>query len=160
MTLFDYLVLFILIASVAVGAMRGLMKEMLSLAGWIIAFYAASAYGVKLAELIPLSEPSVRLIVAFVGLFIGVRLLMWLLTMTLDSVIVASGLKPVDRSLGSLFGLARGAVIILAVMLVAGMTELPKQTFWQQAVLRPPLQTAALSIKPCLPDAYARYVKF
>ncbi|PRC93163.1 putative membrane protein required for colicin V production [Solimicrobium silvestre] len=140
--------------------MRGLLKEILSLASWVIAFLVANAYGAQLAEFIPLTEQSIRLITAFVSLFIGVRLLMWLLTMALDSIITASGLKSVDRSLGSLFGAARGCVIVLALTFVCGMTNLPQQAFWREAFFRPTVETAALVVKPLLPGSFARYVNF
>jgi len=160
MTIFDYLVLFILTASVIISTMRGLIKEILSLAAWVIAFLAANAYGVKLAAFIPLSEQSFRLITAFIALFIGVHLLMWILAMAIDSVIKASGLKLVDRGLGTLFGAARGCVIVLALMLVCGLTSLPQQPFWRDALSRPAIESVALSIKPHLPGTYARYVRF
>jgi membrane protein required for colicin V production len=160
MTLFDYLVLFIFITSIIIGTLRGLFKEILSLAGWIVAFLVANAYGVKLAEFIPLEQQSIRLITAFVALFIVTLILMSLLTMALDSVITASGLKLVDRGLGSLFGFARGFIFILALMLIGGLTSLPEQSFWKHALLRPMLETAALNIKPFLPGAIAKHVHF
>ena len=160
MTLFDYVVVFILVTSVLISALRGLVKEVFSLASWLVAFWVANAYGVELAAMIPLTQQSLRLICAFVALFIGVRLLMWLLTMAIESLITASGLSLIDRALGSLFGLARGGVIVLACMLVCGMTSLPQQAFWQRAVLRPYLETAALTVKPFLPGTYAGYIHF
>jgi len=87
-------------------------------------------------------------------------LLMWIVAMMVDSVVEASGLKLVDRLFGSLFGLARGCIIVLALMLVCGLTSLPQQPFWRQAMARPVLEAVALSIKPYLPGSYARYVKF
>lgn len=137
--------------------MRGLIKEILSLVGWIVAFLVANAYGVKLAELIPIAAHSLRLITAFVALFIGTRLLMSLLIMAIDSVIKASGLKLADRGLGSLFGFARGCIIIFALMLVCEMTNLPQQPFWKHALLRPMVETAALTIKPHLPGSFTHY---
>ena len=160
MTIFDYLVLFILTASVIISTMRGLIKEILSLAAWVIAFLAANAYGVKLAAFIPLSEQSFRLITAFIALFIGVHLLMWIVAIAVDSVVKATGLKLADRGLGSLFGLARGGVIVLALMLLGGLTSLPEQPFWRNALSRPVMEAVALSIKPFLPGTYARYVHF
>jgi len=160
MTLFDYIVLFIFITSIIISAMRGLFKEILSLTGWVVAFLIANAYGVQLAELIPLEEQSLRLITAFVSLFILTRLLMSLLTMAIDSIISATGLKLMDRGLGSLFGVARGAIIVLALMLLGGLTNLPHQAFWKHALLRPMLEASALSIKPFLPGAFARHVQF
>jgi membrane protein required for colicin V production len=160
MTLFDYLVLFILITSILISFMRGLVREILSLASWVIAFLAANAYGAKLAVFIPLANQSLRLICAFIALFIGVHLLMWILAMAIDSLIKASGLKLVDRGLGTLFGVARGCVIVLALMLVCGLTSLPQQPFWRNAMFRPVIESVALSIKPHLPGTFARYVRF
>jgi len=160
MTVFDYLVLFILIASILISIMRGVVREILSLASWVIAFLVANAYGVKLAVFVPLANQSFRLIAAFIVLFIGVHLLMWIVAMVIDSMILASGLKPVDRLLGTLFGAARGCVIVLALMLVCGLTSLPQQPFWKNAMTRPVLESLALSIKPYLPGTYARYVRF
>lgn len=160
MTLFDYLVLFIIICSIAISVIRGLLKEILSLVGWIVAFVVANAYGAKLAALIPLDGETVRLIVAFVSLFLGTSILMALLLMLVDNLIKASGLKLADRGLGSLFGLARGCIIVLALMLVCELTDLPKQPFWKQAVLRPMVESLALTIKPHLPGSFGKHIKF
>ncbi|QDZ28287.1 CvpA family protein [Noviherbaspirillum sp. UKPF54] len=162
MTIFDYLVLFVLICSVVISVLRGLVKEMLSLLGWIVSFVVANAYGEDLAKLLPDVIPGAvtRLIVAFIVLFIGVRLLMKLLTMAIEAAIKASGLTLADRGLGGLFGLARGLVIVLAAVLLCGMTAIPRQPFWKGAVLSPLAETAARTVKPFLPGDFARYVQF
>ena len=162
MTLFDYLVIFILVCSIVISTMRGLVKEILSLASLIVSLVVANMYGEALAQLLPTVIPGsvTRLIVAFIALFVGVRLLMWLLTMALDSLIKASGLSIADRGLGGLFGLARGLVIILAVVLVCGMTAIPKQAFWTEAIFSPLAETAARTVKPFLPGDFARHVQF
>ncbi|MDO8300425.1 CvpA family protein [Lacisediminimonas sp.] len=162
MTIFDYLVLFILICSIVISTLRGLVKEMLSLASWVVAFFLANAYGETLAALLPASIPGTltRLIVAFVALFIGVRILMMLLSMAVEAVIKATGLTVADRGLGGLFGLARGLVIAMAAVLLAGMTALPQQPFWKDALLSPLAETAARTIKPYLPGDFARHVQF
>jgi membrane protein required for colicin V production len=162
MTIFDYLVLFVLIASVVISTMRGLVKEMLSLLGWIVAFVVANAWGESLAGLLPEAIPghATRLIVAFLALFIGVRLLMMLLIMAIDAVIKASGLTLADRGLGGLFGFARGLVLVLAGVLVCGMTAIPQQAFWKDAMLSPLAETAARTVKPYLPGEVGQHVKF
>ena len=162
MTIFDYLVLFILIASVIISTLRGLVKELLSLLGWVVAFVLANAYGASLAALLPATVPgaAVRLMVAFVALFIGVRILMSLLTMAIAALLTASGLTLVDRGLGGLFGLARGLVIVLTAVILCGMTAIPKQAFWKHALLSPLAETGARTIKPYLPAAYAQHVHF
>lgn len=162
MTIFDYLVLFVLICSVVISTLRGLVKEILSLAGWIVAFIVANAYGEALAPLLPAVIPSAttRLIVAFIALFIGVRLLMGLLAMALEAIVKASGLTLVDRGLGGLFGLARGALIVLAAVLLCGMTAIPQQPFWKHALLSPLAETMAYTVKPFLPGEFASRVQF
>ena len=104
MTIFDYLVLFVLASSVVISTMRGLVKEILSLLGWVVAFVVANAYGARLAPLLPSMIPgeAVRLMVAFVALFLGVRVLMGLLALAIGALITASGLSLADRGLGGL----------------------------------------------------------
>ena len=162
MTVFDYLVLFVLICSVVISTMRGLVKEILSLLGWVVGFFVANAYCDALAVLLPDVIPgkSGRLIVAFLALFIGVKLLMLLLALAVDAIVRASGLAVADRGLGGLFGLARGIVIVLAVVLICGTTAIPEQAFWKQALLSPLAETAARTALPYLPGALARQVRF
>ncbi len=162
MTIFDYLVLFVLICSVVVSTMRGLVKEILSLLGWVAAFVIANAFGDAVAAMLPAAIPGhvMRLIVAFIALFIGVKLLASLLTMAIEALVNASGLTVVDRGLGGLFGLARGLVIVLAVVLVCGMTAIPQQEFWKHAILSPLAESAARTVMPLLPDNIVRYIKF
>jgi len=161
-TIFDYLVLFVLIASVVISTLRGMVKEILSLLGWIVAFVVANAYGAQLAPLLPEVIPgaTARLIVAFIALFLGVRILMGLLSMAIGALVEATGLSLADRGLGGLFGLARGIVIVLAGVILCGMTDIPKQAFWQQALLSPMAETGARTVKPFLPAAMAQHVNF
>lgn len=162
MTIFDYLVLFVLVCSVVISTLRGLVKEILSLLSWIVSFVVANAYGEDLATMLPDMVPgnATRLIVAFVALFIGVRLLMMLLTMAIDALVKASGLTLADRGLGGLFGLGRGLVLVLAAVLLCGMTAIPQQPFWKEALLSPMAETAARTVKPFLPGDVARHVQF
>ncbi|AXA89755.1 CvpA family protein [Massilia sp. YMA4] len=162
MTIFDYLVLFVLGASIIVSTLRGLVKEMLSLLGWIVAFVVANTYSAALAALLPAAIPGevVRLIVAFIVLFIGVRILMGLLSMAISALVEAGGLTLADRGLGGLFGLGRGLVIVLAAVILCGMTSIPQQDFWRQALLSPLAESGARTVKPFLPAAVAQHVQF
>ncbi|MGZ8288879.1 MAG: CvpA family protein [Telluria sp.] len=162
MTIFDYLVLFVLAASVVISTMRGLVKEILSLVSWVTAFVVANAYGTTLAPMLPSMIPgdAVRLMVAFVILFLGVRILMGLLMLAVDALIKAGGLSVADRGLGGLFGLARGIVIVLAAVILSGMTAIPQQAFWKEALLSPMAETGARTVRPFLPAAFAQYIKF
>jgi membrane protein required for colicin V production len=161
-TIFDYVVLFILVSSVVISTMRGLVKEILSLVGWVAAFIVANAFGAKLAPMLPSVIPgeALRLIVAFIALFLGVRVLMGLLALAIGALIEASGLTLADRGLGGLFGLGRGIVIVLAGVILCGMTSIPQQAFWKDALLSPMAETGARTVKPFLPAAFAQHVQF
>jgi membrane protein required for colicin V production len=161
-TIFDYIVLFILVSSVVISTMRGLVKEILSLVGWIAAFVVANAFGAKLAPMLPSVVPgeALRLIVAFIALFLGVRVLMGLLSLAIGALIEASGLSLADRGLGGLFGLGRGIVIVLAGVILCGMTSIPQQDFWKNALLSPMAETGARTVKPFLPAAFAQHVQY
>lgn len=174
MTIFDYLVLFVLGASVIISMVRGLVKEVLSLAGWVVAFVVANAYAAQLAALLPDILPGVlpdsgaasgeggvlQLILAFIALFIGTRILMGLLSMVLGALLDAGGLSLFDRALGAVFGLGRGLVIVLAAVILSGMTALPQQDFWKDALLSPYAETGARMVKDYLPAAFAQHVNF
>ena len=142
--------------------MRGAVREVLSLLSWLVAFFVANLYGNALAALLPetITGPTIRLIIAFVALFIGVKLLMSLLNRAMVSMIQASGLTALDRALGSIFGAARGALLILATVLLCGMTAVPQQIFWKEALLSPAAESAAKAAIPFLPDAIAQRIRF
>ena len=162
MTIFDYLVLFVLGCSVLVSTLRGLVREILSLFGWVVAFWVANTYGNALAELLPemTSVGVVRLIAAFLILFIGTRLLVSLLNMAITAGMKAGGWTVADRGLGSLFGLSRGMVLVLVGVLLCGMTSIPKQPFWRNALLSPLAETAARTVLPFLPKNMTQYIHF
>lgn len=94
MKVFDYLAMFVLACSVLMSTLCGLVKEILSLLSWIIAFFITNDYGETLASWLPqmIKGNTLRLIVLFLALFVGVRILMRFLSMLLDAVIKADSL--------------------------------------------------------------------
>lgn len=162
MTVFDYAVLAILAISVIVSVVRGLVREILSLIGWIAAFVVASLFAEGFARVLTFlpAHPVLRLIVAYMVLLIGTAIAMAIVNWGLMKAIQASGLALADRGLGGLFGLARGGVIVLALVMVCGMTKLPQMDFWKQATFSPLAEAAVRTVLPWLPDAVAGKVKF
>lgn len=140
--------------SVLLSMARGVVREVLSLAGWVIAFMVANSLAAGFAAMLPASidGESLRMLTAFVALFLSALLAMSLVTMLVSALVKTVGLGLVDRFLGSLFGLARGLLIVLLMVLSAGLTSLPQESFWQQAMLSKPLETAALKLTTWLPQ--------
>ena len=71
-----------------------------------------------------------------------------------------AGLDWIDRLLGAVFGAVRGGVIVLAVVMLAGLTSLPRQPVWKNAVLAPPLEAGALVVAGHLPAAIRDRIRY
>ena len=162
MTLFDYAVLAILLVSVIISVLRGLVREILSLIGWVAAFVAANLFSSDVAELLPavLGHPVLRLSVAFLLLLLGGALLMAIINWGILRAIAAAGMQLADRGLGGLFGLARGLVIVVALVMVGGMTRAPQMDFWKDAIFASLAEAAVKTVLPFLPADIAGKVKF
>ncbi len=162
MTGFDYAVLVVFGLSSLLGFWRGVASELLGLAAWVAALFAARWWGGTVAELLPraLSEPVWRQLAGFVAVFVATLLLFSLLRLLFSRLLRAVGLGLADRLLGAVFGVARGALVVLVLVLVGGMTALPRQTWWAEALLAPPLETAVLAMKPWLPAAVGQRIRY
>ncbi len=162
MTWLDYAVLGVTALSIAWGLWRGLAREVVSLAGWVIAFLAANLFAAPLAEALPQSipQPELRVIVAFVAIFVVALTLTTLAAVLLSKALKAAGLAGLDRTLGGLFGLARAALIVLAFAVIAGLTALPRQPLWQASASGPVLGRTVNELKPWLPPALAQRLRY
>ncbi len=162
MTWLDYLVLTIVFASVLWGIYRGLVREAVSVAAWVLAFLGANLFAGPLGETLPeaLPTPEIRVLVAFVLLFIAILALCTLLGRMLAKLVRVAGLGELDRSLGGVFGLARALLIVLAIALIAGLTALPRQPAWRNSVSGALLAQAVLAFKPWLPRTFALRLRY
>lgn len=131
----DYVILGIIAISILVGAIRGFIKEAFSLAVWAAAFLVAFQYSGALALQLEnhIELPSARTSLAFAGIFLAVLLVGGLLTFLIGKLVEKTGLSGTDRLLGGVFGGVRGLVLVLFLMLVAGMTPVPQDPWWQQS---------------------------
>ena len=162
MTLFDYAVLAIIGASVIVSVMRGFAREVLALAGWVLAFIAANTLSSAVAEWFGpiISDASLRALTAFVAVFIVTLILASVVGIAVSHVLKSAGLGLEDRLLGGFFGFARGMLIVMLVVLLAGLTALPRQPVWSDAMLSPPLEALAGAVKPWLTQTVSRYISY
>ena len=157
MTVFDFGILGTLGLSMLLAYVRGVTREVIALMAWVLGFFAAVAFSPLVGAMLPDfgGQPVVRYLVAFALILIAALVLGALVAWPLSSVIRKSGLGFVDRFLGAVFGIARGAVLAMAFVLFAGLTTLPRQDWWQNSALAPPLTAAALELKPWLPPEWA-----
>lgn len=162
MTVFDYVVLAVIAASIFLGAWRGIVSEVLALLAWVAAFFAGRAFAPDIAPVFSgwIREPALQYIAGFAVVVVAVLVLVALLRFAASRLLRAIGLGPLDRLLGSVFGIARGGLVVLVAVLIGGLTVLPQQAWWREAWLAPPLETAVLEIKPWLPPAVAKRIKY
>jgi membrane protein required for colicin V production len=162
MTWLDYAVIGVFAISLIVGAWRGLVREVVSILGWVIAFLAANLFagplGPSMPEAIP--SPELRVAAAYVAVFVASLILTSLAGMILSKVVKAVGLGGIDRLLGALFGAARGVLILLAAALLAGLTSAPAQAYWRDSMSGPLLAQAAAALKPLLPQTLAERMRY
>ena len=161
MSVFDLIVIGIVALSTIFAFWRGLIRVVMSLVALIAAVLAAIQFSPAVAAMLPaLGDPVTRYVAAFALIFIVVALVGALLGWVLSRAIRAIGLGFVDRLLGAVFGVARGVLIVVIAVLLAGLTTLPRQEWWQNALLAPPLVIAALSLRPWLPQALAKRLDY
>jgi membrane protein required for colicin V production len=162
MSALDIAIVAVLALSMAWGIWRGFVREILSLAGWVLAFLAANAVAAPLGDALPasLARAELRVLIAFVVVFVFALSATTLAAMLLSRLFKAAGLGGVDRTLGGLFGLARGVVILLACTIAAGLTALPRQPLWKASLGAGMLTRTAVQLRPWLPPRLERRLRY
>jgi membrane protein required for colicin V production len=142
--------------------MRGAVKEMLAIVGWVVAFYIAKTYSTTLAAFLPEAIPTeaLKTLIAFLILLIAVLVLSGLVAMAISSVVSQIGLGWLNRFVGVIFGFAKGMLIACLLVFLAGLTSLPKEPMWTDALLSDPLEMLVESTLPWLPEGISEHVKF
>jgi membrane protein required for colicin V production len=156
----DWIFLAILGFSLAVGAWRGLVYEVLSVLGWVVSFYAAQYFAPQAAELLPIksASQSLRFAAAFVLVFIAALFACGLVSFLVKKLVQSVGLRPVDRTLGAAFGLVRGLILLLAAAVVINMTALRRSDWWIESAGAAALTSMLKSLKPALPERFAPFI--
>lgn len=157
----DYAIIAIILVSSLVSLFRGFVREALSLAFWVIAFWVAQKFfrglAVSLAQWIEV--PSLQLAVAFAIIFLVVLLLGGLFTYLIAKLIDATGLSGTDRVIGMLFGATRGALLVAGLVLLAGLTPVPQDPWWQQSQLVGHFEDLATWLRGLLPPDIAERIR-
>lgn len=162
MTAFDYAVLAVMAASLLLGLWRGVVSEILALLAWVVAFVAARMLAADVAPvfggLVP--DGALRYVAGFATVFVAVLVVFSIGRLVVRLLLKAVGLGWADRALGAVFGISRGVLIALIAVLLGGLTPLPKESWWREAMLAPPLETAIIAAKPWLPAEVSKRIRF
>ncbi|MFM8899673.1 MAG: CvpA family protein [Burkholderiales bacterium] len=154
----DWFLIVLLAVSALVGLWRGLVFELMSLAGWVVAYFAAYWFSPELASHVPIGTVGSGLnsSATFLLTFVGVLILWTLLARLVRMLVRATPLSVVDRLLGMLFGSLRGLMIALMLYTVVSWTPWVRSEVWAQSQLRPWLAQAHAAVLPLLPASWAQ----
>ena len=141
----DIVILAVMGVSLAFGLFRGLVRELLSLVSWILAFWIAYRFSSSVAQIIDkaLQNPTLSQAVSAILVFVLVLVALMLLASLISKIFKATGLAGMDRILGGLFGFGR-AVVILFVALIVGQHTVVIEQDWYNASMMIPLFDQAL----------------
>ncbi|KAA3626065.1 MAG: CvpA family protein [Proteobacteria bacterium] len=162
MTWVDIAILAIIAISAVVSLLRGFVREALSLASWILAFWISFAFSAALAVHFAawISVPSLQLAAAFALLFLVTLALGAWFNYLVYKIVQKTGLSGTDRIIGVAFGAARGVLVVVVLVLLAGLTPLPGDPWWDQSRLLGSFEKMAVWVRGYLPADIAGNVVF
>lgn len=158
----DYTIIGLILISSVIGLLRGFIREAFSLVLWIFAIWVGLTFSREFSGYLEgiISIPSARIATAFAVLFFITLILGALISYLLGELVKTTGLTGSDRFAGMLFGIARGLVVVAIVIMLAGLTPLPEDSWWKESVLIPPFQSLAIWLRDHIPSGLADYVKY
>lgn len=114
----DWIIIAIVSISLIVGFLRGFVKELISLGAWVIGIWLAINYHAKIAVLLPCKYEFLKTILAFTSFIIGSIIVSLFLNKLLEILINKAGLGIINRFLGTFFGILRGVVLVIVILLL------------------------------------------
>lgn len=159
----DIIIVSLIGLSALISLFRGFVRETLSLASWILAFWTAITFAHPLAEMFLqkyIKSPTLQLAAAFGGLFLLTLIACGILNYFISTLVDKTGLSGTDRMLGVVFGLARGIVLVAALLLGAHMTPMPKEDWWQSSLLISRFEPLEVWLESFLPKSMDEHFEF
>ena len=166
-TLLDVILLVVMLISALLAMVRGFMREVLSIASWAAAAVLTLYSYPKLKPIVLqyFSNDIVASAITIGGVFLGTLLLVSIVTIKVSDMILDSRVGALDRTLGFLFGLGRGLVIVVvAFLFFAWLVPDRSQPEWiKNAKSKVVLQGTGQWLLSMLPDdpegLYQKYKK-
>ena len=164
-TLLDIILLVVMMISALLAMVRGFMREVLSIASWVAAA-AATLYAYP--RLLPIAKQYftndiVATAAVVGGVFLGTLLVVSIVTIKLSDTILDSRIGALDRTLGFLFGLARGLLIVVVMFAFYDWFQPKSQPGWianaKSLFVLKNLRDDIISMSPDIEAWYSRYKK-
>ncbi|TQV77474.1 CvpA family protein [Aliikangiella marina] len=136
----DWAILIVIGISAGISLLRGFVREALSLAGWILAFFVAKGFYADFSTLLVdyIETPSLRFGVAWATLFLLTLTVSGLINYVIGRLVEKAGLSGMDRIMGMAFGALRGVLVVaLAIITLRTFTPVEQDNWWRQSQLIP-----------------------
>ncbi|OOH92137.1 colicin V synthesis protein [Pasteurellaceae bacterium 15-036681] len=141
----DFIIIGIIVFSLLVSLWRGFVSEVLSLAGWVVAFLVASkfypylsGYLLEIDSVHIQNSEYLRNGIAAAILFLAVLIVMSIANALLSQLVDKTGLSGTDRVLGGAFGALRGIFIVAAILFFLDtFTSFNQSELWKESQLIP-----------------------
>ena len=158
----DVVIISLIALSAILSLFRGFVKEALALITWLVALWVAMAFYEELASWLSqwIAAPSAQKVTAFGVLFICVLLLGAIVNYLAGKLVDKTGLTGTDKMLGVIFGVARGAAIVAILVLLAGLTPVPQDPWWQDSQFLGYFEDLALWMRDFLPSEIANNITY
>ena len=159
LNLLDIGIIAVILLSAVIGFFRGLVREILSLLGWIISLWAAWVHAPRVAGLFAsfITSPDVQKAAAFVSLFLICLVLIAVISHFICRIINGSALKSMDRTLGIVFGALRGVLLVAVFSILVQSSPFAQESWWLGSGLKDFFVQIAWYIISLLPAEVGRF---
>jgi membrane protein required for colicin V production len=160
-SIFDLIILILLTLFTGIGALRGMLRESLSLAVWVLAIGSGWLFAEAVSTWFEfLEDVNLRHILAFAFIVPVMLVVLSILAFVLRKFLPRPIPGLTDRGLGAVLGGLRGAAVVVVMVLLAGLTSLPKKTDWRDSNFVGIFQPAAVQILEWLPPLVAQQFSY
>lgn len=155
----DGVLLAVLLMSCLLGLWRGVIRETMALAAWLLGFLLSSKYAADMAmQLPPDWGDKLRYLAGWLMVFVAVWLGVSLLSALVQRLVAVVGLGLLDRFMGGVFGVIRGGIALMAVSVVVGLTPVKTSSAWMNSWVAQSADEGVKFFKPILPSPLERLV--
>jgi membrane protein required for colicin V production len=158
----DILMLGIILLSALISLARGFVREAFSLAIWVLAFWVSWSFfrDLEVPMRAWIGSPTARLGIAFAVLMITTLTVGGLVNYLIIQLVERTGMSGTDRLIGMVFGAARGVLLVAVLVLLAGLTPLPEESWWLDSSLVGYFEELAFWLRDLLPPEFAERFRY
>jgi len=158
----DFVIIGIITISFIRGFLRGFRIEAFTLLFWLLAtaigFAFCHDFSVYFDAIFKL--PKAKAAAAFVSLLFITLIVGIIIRLLLGATIKKPQLFFIDRLAGMIMGQINGMIVVVIFILLAGLTNLPKELWWTQSTVLLPFQLSAIWLQDKIPSELTYYVHY